>query len=277
MSIELKIPSVGESVTQVTIAQWLKQDGEYVEMDEAIAELESDKATVTSGWCVVISGRLVIRRSSNRTSCERHHQTRRCGDSCAVDSSGYRRPEFSFGVTKRCGATPCQQQSGFLCMLAEAESSGHAQLNVLACLYEKKTKMSMKKKTRHSPNGAVVQLVDALQLTRPDQQLVHSAGVAADKEPPAVELPATQAVARGFGETGSQDVIRLGSHVATKSAAVRLCQCPSAIGGPDQRLVQWVHSAGVAAHRELPTVERPEGKDDGLSSARCKPIRRKGA
>jgi 2-oxoglutarate dehydrogenase E2 component (dihydrolipoamide succinyltransferase) len=46
MALELKIPSVGESVTQVTIAQWLKEDGDYVEMDEAIAELESDKATV---------------------------------------------------------------------------------------------------------------------------------------------------------------------------------------------------------------------------------------
>lgn len=46
MALELKIPSVGESVTQVTIAEWLKKDGEYVEMDEAVAELESDKATV---------------------------------------------------------------------------------------------------------------------------------------------------------------------------------------------------------------------------------------
>lgn len=46
MAVELKIPSVGESVTQVTIASWLKADGDYVEMDEAVAELESDKATV---------------------------------------------------------------------------------------------------------------------------------------------------------------------------------------------------------------------------------------
>jgi 2-oxoglutarate dehydrogenase E2 component (dihydrolipoamide succinyltransferase) len=46
MAIELKIPSVGESITQVTIASWLKEDGEYVAMDEAVAELESDKATV---------------------------------------------------------------------------------------------------------------------------------------------------------------------------------------------------------------------------------------
>lgn len=46
MALELKIPSVGESVTEVTISQWLKEDGEYVEMDEAVAELESEKATV---------------------------------------------------------------------------------------------------------------------------------------------------------------------------------------------------------------------------------------
>ncbi|HLT87252.1 MAG TPA: 2-oxoglutarate dehydrogenase complex dihydrolipoyllysine-residue succinyltransferase, partial [Sphingobacterium sp.] len=40
-----KVPAVGESITEVTLAQWLKQDGDYVEMDENIAELESDKAT----------------------------------------------------------------------------------------------------------------------------------------------------------------------------------------------------------------------------------------
>src|SRR5690606_38496022 len=45
MSLEIKVPAVGESITEVTLAQWLKQDGEYVEMDENIAELESDKAT----------------------------------------------------------------------------------------------------------------------------------------------------------------------------------------------------------------------------------------
>lgn len=41
----MKVPSVGESISEVTIAQWLKNDGDYVEMDEVIAELESDKAT----------------------------------------------------------------------------------------------------------------------------------------------------------------------------------------------------------------------------------------
>jgi 2-oxoglutarate dehydrogenase E2 component (dihydrolipoamide succinyltransferase) len=45
MSLEMKIPAVGESITEVTIAQWMKADGDFVEMDEVICELESDKAT----------------------------------------------------------------------------------------------------------------------------------------------------------------------------------------------------------------------------------------
>lgn len=43
--LEIKIPPVGESIAEVTLARWIKSDGEYVEMDEIIAELESDKAT----------------------------------------------------------------------------------------------------------------------------------------------------------------------------------------------------------------------------------------
>ncbi|ADQ19137.1 2-oxoglutarate dehydrogenase, E2 subunit, dihydrolipoamide succinyltransferase [Leadbetterella byssophila DSM 17132] len=45
MAIEMKVPSVGESVTEVTIASWVKKDGDLVKMDEVICELESDKAT----------------------------------------------------------------------------------------------------------------------------------------------------------------------------------------------------------------------------------------
>ncbi|MEP1891847.1 MAG: biotin/lipoyl-containing protein, partial [Cyclobacteriaceae bacterium] len=45
MSLEIKVPAVGESIAEVTIAQWSKNDGDHVEMDEVICELESDKAT----------------------------------------------------------------------------------------------------------------------------------------------------------------------------------------------------------------------------------------
>lgn len=45
MSIEIKVPTVGESINEVTLAKWLKKDGDYVDRDEVIAELESEKAT----------------------------------------------------------------------------------------------------------------------------------------------------------------------------------------------------------------------------------------
>lgn len=45
MAIQVKVPTVGESITEVTIANWLKNDGDVVQMDEVLAELESDKAT----------------------------------------------------------------------------------------------------------------------------------------------------------------------------------------------------------------------------------------
>jgi 2-oxoglutarate dehydrogenase E2 component (dihydrolipoamide succinyltransferase) len=44
--VELKVPTIGESITEVTLSQWLKDNGEYVEMDEPICEFESDKATL---------------------------------------------------------------------------------------------------------------------------------------------------------------------------------------------------------------------------------------
>lgn len=47
MIIELKVPSPGESITEVEIANWLKSEGEYVEKDEELCEIDSDKATLT--------------------------------------------------------------------------------------------------------------------------------------------------------------------------------------------------------------------------------------
>ena len=46
MILEMKVPSPGESITEVEIAQWLVSDGDYVEKDQAIAEVDSDKATL---------------------------------------------------------------------------------------------------------------------------------------------------------------------------------------------------------------------------------------
>lgn len=46
MALEMKVPSPGESITEVEIASWLVADGDYVEKDQAVAEVDSDKATL---------------------------------------------------------------------------------------------------------------------------------------------------------------------------------------------------------------------------------------
>jgi 2-oxoglutarate dehydrogenase E2 component (dihydrolipoamide succinyltransferase) len=46
MAVEVKIPSPGESITEVEIAEWLVESGDYVERDQTIAEIDSDKATL---------------------------------------------------------------------------------------------------------------------------------------------------------------------------------------------------------------------------------------
>ena len=45
MAIEIKVPTVGESISEVTLVKWLKKEGEWANRDEVIAELESEKAT----------------------------------------------------------------------------------------------------------------------------------------------------------------------------------------------------------------------------------------
>jgi len=59
--IEVKVPSPGESITEVTIARWLKKSGDVVEKDEPLAEIDSDKATLTlnaedSGKIEILAG-----------------------------------------------------------------------------------------------------------------------------------------------------------------------------------------------------------------------------
>jgi len=46
MAVDLVVPSVGESITEVQVGQWLKKQGEFAERDEAVVEIESEKATV---------------------------------------------------------------------------------------------------------------------------------------------------------------------------------------------------------------------------------------
>ena len=47
MILEIKVPSPGESITEVEISNWLVSNGEYVDKDQEICEIDSDKATLT--------------------------------------------------------------------------------------------------------------------------------------------------------------------------------------------------------------------------------------
>ena len=46
MLLEMRVPSPGESISEVEIAEWLVDDGDYVEKDQIVAEIDSDKATL---------------------------------------------------------------------------------------------------------------------------------------------------------------------------------------------------------------------------------------
>ncbi|MEE8188145.1 MAG: biotin/lipoyl-containing protein, partial [Kiloniellales bacterium] len=46
MTMDILVPALGESMTEATVAQWLKKAGEAVELDELLVELETDKVTL---------------------------------------------------------------------------------------------------------------------------------------------------------------------------------------------------------------------------------------
>jgi len=56
--VELRVPTIGESISEVTLSQWLKKDGDYVKIDESICEFESDKATLE--FPAEVAGKLII-------------------------------------------------------------------------------------------------------------------------------------------------------------------------------------------------------------------------
>ena len=77
--VDIKIPSPGESITEVEIGSWLKSDGDFVQVDETICEIESDKATLP--LIAVNSGKLKIILNEGDTAG--------VGDvACTIDTSG---------------------------------------------------------------------------------------------------------------------------------------------------------------------------------------------
>jgi 2-oxoglutarate dehydrogenase E2 component (dihydrolipoamide succinyltransferase) len=68
MSVQLKVPSLGESITQATIGAWLKKEGDPVQADEPVVEVESEKATVAVPAPAAGVLRKVLRRSGEAVS-----------------------------------------------------------------------------------------------------------------------------------------------------------------------------------------------------------------
>ena len=96
MILEMKVPSPGESITEVEIAEWLVQDGDYVEKDQAIAEVDSDKATLELP--AEVSGTITLKAEE--------------GDAvevgavvCLIDTSATR-PEASSEQSSQSSSTP---------------------------------------------------------------------------------------------------------------------------------------------------------------------------
>ncbi len=77
--IDIKIPSPGESITEVEIGSWFKSDGDYVQIDETICEIESDKATLP----------LIAENSGKLKIILNEGETAGIGDvACTIDTSG---------------------------------------------------------------------------------------------------------------------------------------------------------------------------------------------
>jgi len=90
MVLEMRIPSPGESITEVEIAEWLVEDGDWVEKDQAIAELDSDKATLE----------LPAEESGIITFKAKEGDAVTVGEIvCLIDTSGIK-PESVHGVSK---------------------------------------------------------------------------------------------------------------------------------------------------------------------------------
>lgn len=83
MALEIKVPTVGESISEVTIARWNHQTGDYVEMDELLCELESDKATFE----------LNAEAAGSLTTFGKEGDTLKIGDLIALIDTSAIRPE----------------------------------------------------------------------------------------------------------------------------------------------------------------------------------------
>ncbi|HOA73587.1 MAG TPA: 2-oxoglutarate dehydrogenase complex dihydrolipoyllysine-residue succinyltransferase [Phycisphaerae bacterium] len=100
MAVELKVPQAGESVQEVQVGEWRKADGDYVEVDEILVEIETDKAAMELP--APVSGKLIIHK--------RKGEIAKPGDVlAAIDESAVRPQPAPGGPTEPAAAAPVAQ------------------------------------------------------------------------------------------------------------------------------------------------------------------------
>src|SRR5690606_32288399 len=115
MSLVIKVPPVGESISEVTLSQWVKKDGDYVEMDEVIAELESDKATFE----------LTAEKAGILKLIAKEGDTLEIGaDVCSIEEG--EQPVESKPAASASGAAPVKEEEKAAPANNDAKASGYA-------------------------------------------------------------------------------------------------------------------------------------------------------
>lgn len=100
--VEIKIPSPGESITEVTIETWHKEDGDFVQVDEILCEIETDKATLPMPAEVAGTVQIILQEGADA----------KVGDVlCKIDTAGVPSADSSGPATESSNAVPEKMES----------------------------------------------------------------------------------------------------------------------------------------------------------------------
>ena len=111
---EIKIPSPGESITEVEIGNWLKQDGDLVQIDESLCEIETDKATLP--LVAEVTGRLKIILEQGSVA--------NVGDvACSIDSDAVGLVQENKSASK--SSAPLQEETPLLAEKKDSQETGY--------------------------------------------------------------------------------------------------------------------------------------------------------
>lgn len=144
MAIDIKVPTVGESISEVTLVKWLKKDGEYANRDEVIAELESEKATFE----------LNAEQAGTIKIIAQEGDTLKIGDIvCSIDTDAVK-PEMPIGNEQP--AKVKEQQPAVKSEIANLKSEIETKATPVAAAIIADKKVDVKNVTATGSNGKIV-------------------------------------------------------------------------------------------------------------------------